>query len=452
SVKAAVEKAEMEEGDMVMLNDPFSGGTHLPDITLVAPVMDSRGKPLFYAANRAHHSDVGGISPGSMPLSESIFQEGIIIPPVKIVSKGSLNRDILNLVMSNVRTPLEREGDFTAQIMANMTGIRRIKELLANCGTEALLQYSREIIDYSARMVEQVVSALPDGNYFFEDCLDDDGQGAARIPIVLNLEISGSRAVLDFSQSADQVRGCVNAVRSITLSCVLYVFRCLVRDDIPANSGCLAPLKVITRKGSVVDALFPCAVAGGNVETSQRIVDVILGALAQASTDSIPAASQGTMNNMAMGGFDPYKGQPFTYYETLAGGMGASCRGQGASAVHSHMTNTLNTPVEALEHSYPLLVREYSLRKDSGGSGQHCGGDGLVRELEPLCSCEISILSERRCIAPYGILGGEAGKTGKNLIYRNGRWHAAPGKFQDRLKPGERLRIMTPGGGGYGPA
>lgn len=450
SVKAAVEEMDLSDGDMVMLNDPFRGGTHLPDITLVAPVFSQGEKPVFYVANRAHHSDVGGMSAGSMPLSSSIFQEGLIIPPVKIMEKGHIRQDIMNIILSNVRTPVEREGDFSAQIMANLTGIKRTRELIERYGQGLALEYAQALMNYSALMIRNTISLIPDGAYSFTDHLDDDGRGESMIPISLDLNIKGEKAVLDFSRSSDQVPGCVNAVRAITLSCVLYVFRCLVQDDIPANSGCMRPLKVITRPGSVVDALFPSPVAGGNVETSQRIVDVILGALSRAMPGKIPAASQGTMNNTAMGGVDPATGRAFTYYETIAGGMGASPAGAGQSAVHSHMTNTLNTPVEALEHSYPFLVKKYGLRYASGGAGIHAGGDGLEREIEVLAPCEVTVISERRLSFPYGLAGGQPGKKGRNRIFRNGEWVDMPGKFQAGLSPEDRLLIMTPGGGGYG--
>ena len=295
------------------------------------------------------------------------------------------------------------------------------------------------------------IAALPDGCYRFADQLDGDGIEARDILIHLELEISGDQARLDFSGSAPQVRGSVNAVYAITLSAVLYVFRSLAREDIPTNAGCLRPLTVICKKGTVVDAVFPAAVAGGNVETSQRIVDVILGALAQALPAAIPAASQGTMNNITVGGFDPDRGRPFAYYETLAGGSGAGQGFAGETAIHSHMTNTLNTPIEALEFSYPFQVSEYSIRRNSGGHGRHRGGDGLVREIRLLADAEVTVLSERRAHAPYGLGGGAAGRPGRNLIQSGGSIREMPGKFSEQLKQGDLVRIETPGGGGYGP-
>jgi len=448
SVKAAIESIPMEEGDMVVLNDPFKGGTHLPDITLVAPVFS--GDLAFYVANRAHHADVGGITAGSMPLSSSIFQEGIIIPPLKLVEQGQINTSMLNFILNNVRTPQERDGDFAAQIMANLTGVRRAKELIAKYGLKETFQYARALIDYAATLMRSVIETIPDGVYTFEDVLDDDGFDARSIPIHVRLTIDGTGVIVDFNGSGGQVRGSLNAVKAITLSAVLYVFRSLVHETIPTNAGCLDPIKVVTRTGTIVDAEFPAAVAGGNVETSQRIVDVVLGALAQALPDKIPAAGQGTMNNVTMGGYDSDRNRPFAYYETLGGGMGASAFNSGESAIHSHMTNTLNTPVEALEYTYPFLVREYSVRRETGGQGNTTGGDGLVREIQLLGAAEVTVLSERRERGPYGLFGGKPGTPGKNTVIQNNIARKMPGKFHVNLDPGDVLRIETPGGGGYG--
>ncbi|WP_045219290.1 hydantoinase B/oxoprolinase family protein [Desulfonatronum thioautotrophicum] len=450
SVQAAMAEP-MGPGDMIVLNDPFKGGTHLPDITLVAPVFAKGGHaPEFYVANRAHHADVGGMTAGSMPLSTSIFQEGVIIPPLKLVENGQIDAKLLRFFLNNVRTPQEREGDFSAQVMANMTGVRRTRELLAKYAPETVRFYARALNDYAETMTRTAVARIPAGTYRFEDRLDGDGLGREDIAIRLEMTADGHQILLDFSASDDQVPGPVNAVRAITLSACLYVFRCLVRESIPANAGCLRPLTVTTRPGSVVDALFPAAVAGGNVETSQRIVDVILGALAQALPDVIPAASQGTMNNVSIGGFDPRRQRPFAYYETLAGGMGASRHVPGASAVHAHMTNTLNTPVEALEYAYPFLVREYSVRRGSGGAGKMPGGDGLVREIALEAPAEVTVLSERRVRGPYGIQGGKPGAPGRNILIRNGMSESKPGKFTTQVATGDAVRVETPGGGGYG--
>jgi N-methylhydantoinase B len=450
SVKSALASIHWRAGDMVMLNDPFKGGTHLPDITLVAPVFAGKETPSFYVANRAHHADVGGMSSGSMPLSTSIFQEGIIIPPLRIVERGKIDQKVMGLLLNNVRTPGEREGDFAAQIMANITGVRRAQELIRKYTLPAVEFYARGLMDYAERMTRSTIRGIPDGTYTFEDFMDDDGFDSENIRIHVSMTIKGDEAILDFARSHPQVRGGINAVYAITLSAVLYVFRALVKRDIPTNAGCLRPLRVLTRRGSVVDARFPAAVAGGNVEMSQRIVDVVLGALSKGLPAEIPAANQGTMNNVTIGGIDPRNGKPFAYYETIGGGMGATAGSDGESAVHSHMTNTLNTPIEALEYSYPFLVTAYEIRRGTGGEGMHRGGDGMVREIQLLSDAEVTVLSERRSVPPYGLLGGECGATGKNIIIQDGERKEKSGKFSASLKKGDILRIETPGGGGYG--
>jgi N-methylhydantoinase B len=450
SVKSAIDNVAMEEGDMVILNDPFKGGTHLPDITVVAPVFAGQEKPSFYVANRAHHADVGGMSSGSMPLSTSIFQEGIIIPPLKIVEKGNINQGLMRFFLNNVRTPDEREGDFAAQFMGNTTGVRRTDELIRKYGLDTVDYYAKSLMDYAERVTRHTIQTIPDGVYVFEDFMDDDGITPEKIKIKVAITIQGDQAILDFTESDPQASGSINAVYAITLSAVLYVFRALVEKDIPTNAGILRPIEVVADTGTIVDARFPAAVAGGNVETSQRIVDVILGAFSQALPEIVPAASQGTMNNVTIGGVDPRDGGPFAYYETIGGGMGASARDDGESGVHSHMTNTLNTPIEALEYSYPFLVTEYSIRRDTGGKGTHMGGDGLIREIQLLSDAEITVLSERRRFPPYGLQGGQPGSVGKNLIVSDGKEIRKPGKFSAFLKKNDIVRIETPGGGGFG--
>ena len=449
SVKSAIENVDLKEGDMVILNDPYKGGTHLPDVTIVAPVFLGQKKPQFFVANRAHHADIGGMSAGSMPLSTSIFQEGIIIPPLKIVEGGEIVEPLMKFLINNVRTPYEREGDFTAQIMANMTGIKRIEELIHNYGLEMVKNYALAIMDYSEKILRRRLKDIPNGIYKFEDYMDDDGIEREKIKIAVQITIDDDTVVVDFKESDDQVKGSINAVYSITLSAVLYVFRSLIKDEIPTNAGLLRPITLITRKGSIVDAKFPASVAGGNVETSQRIVDVLLGALSKALPDEIPAASQGTMNNITIGGINESNDQPFTYYETIGGGMGACSFANGESAVHSHMTNTLNTPIEALEFTYPMMVEEYSIRKNSGGKGKFRGGDGIVRQIRLLNDAEITMLTERRRFAPYGLMGGEPGKVGENIIISNGEKKKMPSKFNVTLKKGDVIRIETPGGGGF---
>lgn len=450
SVKSAIRSVKFKKGDMVVLNDPFKGGTHLPDITIVAPVFAERRRPCFFVANRAHHADVGGMSSGSMPLSRNIFQEGIIIPPMKLVEGGNIDRKIFAFFLNNVRTPVEREGDFSAQIMANLTGVKRVEEIIEKYGLRMVNYYAKALMNYSEKMTRKVISEIPDGEYEFEDYMDDDGISEKRIPVKVRITIEGEVATLDFSESSPQVQGSINGVHAITLSAVLYVFRSLIKEDIPTNAGCLRPIKVITRKGTIVDAEFPSAVAGGNVELSQRIVDVILGALSKAIPKKVPSASQGTMNNVTIGGVDSRNGKVFAYYETLGGGMGASKHFDGESAVHCHMTNTMNTPVEALEYAYPFLVREYSIRRGTGGKGARRGGDGIVREIELLSDAEVTVLSERRKHPPYGLFGGRPGARGRNIIISNGRRMVKGGKFHATLKKGDIIRIETPGGGGYG--
>jgi N-methylhydantoinase B len=450
SVKSAIDNVSMEDGDMVILNDPYKGGTHLPDITVVAPVFAGEKVPSFYVANRAHHADVGGMSSGSMPLSTSLFQEGIIIPPLKLVERGTVDRKMMSFLLNNVRTPKEREGDFAAQIMGNITGIRRMRELIDKYSLRTVKFYAKRLMDYAERVTRQAIMGIPDGTYSFEDFMDDDGFSDERVRIHVSVTIQQDNAVVDFRTSSPQVGGSINAVYAITLSAVLYVFRSLVEKDIPTNGGILRPISVLTRRGTVIDARFPAAVAGGNVETSQRIVDVILGALAEALPDKIPAASQGTMNNVTIGGIDPRSGRPFAYYETIGGGMGATARGDGESGVHSHMTNTLNTPMEALEYSYPFLVTEYSIRRGTGGKGLYKGGDGIVREIHLQSDAEITVLSERRRLPPYGLHGGESGGLGRNIIFRGKQSMVKPGKFSTSLKKNDIVRIETPGGGGYG--
>ena len=353
SVAAAIAAHSPGAGDIVMLNDPFAGGTHLPDITLVMPVMAGRSTPLFYVANRAHHSDIGGAQPASMGLNEEIYQEGLRIPPVRLARRGRLERDVMAMLLANVRTPAEREGDLTAQIAACRLGERRLLEMGKKFGARKIAFYLDALQDYSARLMEAALERMPDGVYDAEDFLDDDGYADRPVRIRVRIEIRGRRARVDFDGSDAQCRGGVNAVMAITQSAVFYVFRCLLGEDVPACAGLMSPIEVAAPEGTVVNAQPPAAVAAGNVETSQRIVDVLLRALAQAAPGAIPAASCGSMNNVSFGGKDqrndPSKGAPFAYYETVAGGMGAGPRADGLSGVHTHMTNSLNTPIEALE-------------------------------------------------------------------------------------------------------
>jgi N-methylhydantoinase B/oxoprolinase/acetone carboxylase alpha subunit len=449
SVQAALRAVTFEKGDLVILNDPYRGGTHLPDITVISPVF--RGRRLeFFVANRAHHSDVGGMTPGSMPLATELFQEGLIIPPLKLYARGRLNKDVFDLLLANVRTPDERRGDLLAQVAANEVGRARIEEAVGRFGAAKVRRYAVLVQDYSERFLRQTLRDIPDGEYAFEDALDDDGISDRPIRIAVRITVRGDRAIVDFAGSAPQTAGGVNANFAITCSAVLYVFRCLVEDDIPFNTGLMRPLTIRAPRGSIVNADFPAACAGGNVETSQRIVDVLLGALAKAVPDRIPAASQGTMNNVAFGGYDPARKKHFAYYETIGGGMGAAATAPGLSGVHTHMTNSLNTPIEALENTLPLKIRSYRLRQGSGGRGAQPGGDGIVREYEFRVPVDLTVISERRRFPPYGAGGGEPAAPGRNSIDSRGRTRAIGGKDNVKLGPGDVLRIETPGGGGYG--
>ncbi len=361
-----------------------------------------------------------------------------------------MDRDLLDLILANVRTPEERLGDLQAQIAANQRGKVRLLELAGRYGHEEVVEAMEQLLAYTERTTRRLLASLPSGTYRFSDCLDDDGVIQEPVPITVAVTVEGDAARVDFSGSAPQRTGSVNAVYAITLSAVYYVFRCLLGLDVPDNAGCLVPIQVIAPPGTVVNALHPAPVAGGNVETSQRIVDVLLGALAQACPEKIPAASQGTMNNVTIGGFAPASRRAFAYYETIGGGMGARPNSDGPSAVHSHMTNTLNTPVEALEYAYPLRILRYEIRRGSGGAGLFRGGDGIRRDLQALVDCQVTLLTERRLRGPYGLAGGEPGQPGENLLIRDGKEIPLPGKGTVEMKAGEVLSLRTPGGGGYG--
>jgi len=521
SVAAAVAQCELEAGDVVMLNDPFLGGTHLPDITLVMPVYvrnasrnghklvpqvrarglaanlgaadlapaakkaRSHSLPDFYVASRAHHADVGGMFPGSMGPCREIYQEGLRIPPVKIMRGGRIVADILALLLNNVLTPEEREGDLGAQIAACQTGAQRLREICERYGVARAKRAAADLLVYSEEMMRAFLRTIPPGEYQAEDFLDDDGVDTHPVRIAVTIRVQTSLAApnrkrlatsekrttkserrtphltIDFTGSDPQVQGAVNAVEAITFSACFYVFRCLLQEDVPATSGLMRPIRVIAPLGTVVNAKPPSAVAGGNVETSQRIVDVLLKALAQAIPDRIPAAASGTMNNLTIGGIDlrlgnprlgdPRTGEPFAYYETIAGGMGARPTKDGVSGVHTHMTNSLNTPAEALEYAYPIRLRQYSLRANSGGAGLHNGGDGIIREIEVLTDAQVTLLADRRSRGPYGLAGGADGARGRTVIVRrDGAEEEIPGKTSVRLRSGERVRIESPGGGGWG--
>jgi N-methylhydantoinase B len=449
AILRAFDPAAMSPGDRFVLNDPFEGGTHLPDITLLAPVFAGDGgddeRPAFFVANRAHHADVGGRSAGSMPLSRHIDEEGVRIGPTR------LEPGTLDAIAERTRTPDERRGDLQAQLAALRVGVERLAEMCDRYGRPTVADRGRELQDYTARIMRSILADLPDGAYEFTDTLDDDGFDAESIAIRCRLTIDGDRATADFRGSDDQVAGPVNAVRAITVSAVNYVMRCLGPADLPSNSGVLEPVEILTRPGSVVDAEHPAAVAAGNVETSQRIVDVLLGCLAGAKPEAVPAASCGSMNNLTVGGTDPRRNVPFTYYETIAGGSGAGPNRDGAAAIHTHMTNTRNTPVEALEHAYPMRVERHHIRDGSGGEGRRRGGVGVVRQYSFAAAVELTLLTERRRRGPYGLAGGADGQPGINAVIEpDGTQRPLAGKQTLTLNPGQQLRIATPGGGGHG--
>jgi N-methylhydantoinase B len=451
-----------QDGDVVVLNDPYRGGTHLPDITMVSPVF-AGGEVVYFVASRAHHADVGGMSPGSLPLSTELYQEGLIIPPIKLLYSGWYNEGVLALITANSRAPEERLGDLEAQLAAHRVGENRLRSLMAEHGVGCVREHADALQAYSQRMTEAVIAAIPDGVYRFEDALEGDGQAEFPIPIRVTVQVDGSRMIVDFAGTAPQVAGNLNAVEAIVRSATWYCVRLLADDDVPVNHGCFEPVSVIVPPHSLLSPDFPAGVAVGNTETSQRIVDAVLGALAQAVPERIPAASQGTMNNVTFGGV--HNGQTFVYYETIAGGHGAGTDGDGLSGRHSHMTNTRNTPVEVIEYALPVRVTEYRLRDHSGGKGQCIGGDGVRRSYQFLAPATLTINSERRKYGPYGLQGGYRGRPGSNRVLRNpqstfpafgekadGKGENLAAKCMVQLQPGDTVIIETPGGGGWGPS
>jgi len=472
SVSAVLERLTLAAGQVAIVNDPFAGGTHLPDITLVGPAFSSTGRLLGYVAARAHHADVGGATPGSMPVGvrargdqmpeaeelPAAMSERYAVPPstslevraVTIDEEGLrvpprlLTDELVDELCAVARAPAERRGDLAAQRAAIATGCRRLSELASTHGEELLAERQSALIAYAEALLRAAIAKIPDGVYAFADSLDDDGAGRREIGIRVLVTITGDRAVLDFSDSDDEVAGPLNAVYAVTLSAVVYSFRLLLPEDAPTNHGIYAPLEVIAPAGSVLNAQPPRAVAAGNVETSQRIVDVVLGALAQALPDRIPAASSGTMSNLLIGD------DQLAYYEPIGGGAGAGASGAGASGIQTHMTNTRNTPIEALEHALPVRVWSYALRRGSGGGGTHRGGDGVVREIELLADATVTLIGERRRRPPYGLSGGGPGEPGCDTLRRGTREVHLPGKITFSGRAGDHLIIRTPGGGGYG--
>ncbi|MAG58728.1 MAG: 5-oxoprolinase [Planctomycetes bacterium] len=440
-----LERVDLKPGDLVLLNDPYRGGTHLPDVTLFAPVFLAGVKgPALGAMVRAHHADIGGGWPGSMGPATDLYGEGLVIPPVRLVREGVIDDDVLQMVLANTRTPDERRGDLLAQKSAVERGRDRLKGLAEEYGGKRLLAAVTALRAHAARVTRSMLRSLDDGTWTAEGHLDGPGTPCIRVRITKRR----ARLHVDFTGTDAEIDAPFNANEAITLSAVFYVVRLLVAEEVPTNSGCLDPVRVTIPNGCLLNANRPSPVAGGNVETSQRIVDVLLQALAAAAPDRVPASSQGTMNNLTVGG-RLADGSPFTFYETLGGGTGGGPRGPGESGIQSHMTNTLNTPVEALENAFPVLVRRYRLRDGSGGDGDHGGGDGLVREIELLAPARVTVLAGRRAEGAPGVGGGAAGAPGRDRVDGGGRWRRLPDDGSVTLDPGDAVRIETPGGGGF---
>ena len=434
---------EWQPGDMVIVNDPFLGGTHLPDVTVIAPIF-SAGKLSAFVANRAHHADIGAETPGSMPLSSRLEEEGMVIPPTRLIRAGKLDEAVMNRITDTVRSGHAGRGDFAAQISANRNGLLRLGELIDTMGLTVFQQSLDDLNDYAERLAQATLSSIPDGEYHFSDVMDDDGLGHEDLTIAVILRVKAHHVHVDFNGTAAQVEGNVNCPLSVAAAAVFYVFRCLMPPQTPACAGSFRPISLTAPTGCLLNAQYPAAVAAGNVETSTRVVDVVMGALAQALPERIPAASHGSMNNLAMGSAGDHRG--WDYYETIGGGMGAGPKVAGISAVQTHMTNTLNTPIEVLERNYPLRVTTYAVRDHSGGLGRHAGGNGIIRSFTFLQPATITLLTERRRHSPWGLNGGEAGLPGRNLLNDT----PLAGKVTLNVRRGDTLSIETPGGGGWG--
>ena len=441
AMKDIISQLDWHEGDMVIVNDPFLGGTHLPDITLIAPVF-FEGNLHSFIANRAHHADIGADSPGSMPLSKSLDEEGLIIPPTHLIEQGKMNADFMSKILSSIRSGSAAQGDFSAQISANHAGVERLHSLIQSLNTSTFLTALSELNDYGERIAQSVIDEIPNGKYSFSDVMDDDGLGHFNLKITASIDIQDQCVHVDFKGTSDQTEGNINCPLSVAAAAVYYVFRCLMPKQTPACAGSFRPITLTAPEGCLLNAKRPAAVAAGNVETSTRIVDVVMGALAKALPDKIPAASHGSMNNLAMGSVT----DGWDYYETMGGGMGASSSSDGIDAVQTHMTNTRNTPIEVMETSYPVRIKQYAIRKNSGGIGLHNGGDGLIREFEFLKPANVTLLTERRLSAPWGLNNGIDGGCGQNLL--NGK--ALTPKICFDVEAGDCLTIKTPGGGGWG--
>lgn len=455
SVKQALDDfgvENIEEGDMVVLNDPYRGGTHLPDITLIAPIY-YRGELVAFGGNRAHHADVGGISPGSMcGTSTEVCQEGVRIPPVKLYKNGKPVDDIFKLILAQVRTPQERAGDIRAQAAANYIAQRRMLELIDKYGLGVVRECTEELMNYSERKTRAEIEKIPDGEYEFTDYMEGDGIEDKKIKIHVKLTVKNNDMIFDYTGTDKQARGPINAVLAVTTSATYYVVRCITDPATPPNSGHYRPVRIIAPQGTLINPVFPAPVAGGNVETSQRITDVLLGALAQAAPERVIAACNGSMTNVTWGGINPEDGKPYAYYETVGGGFGARPTKDGIDGIHTHMTNTQNTPIEALEIKFPIRIEKYALRPDTGGAGKYRGGCGIEKDIRLIRGeARISILAERHLLHPYGLNGGKPGGVGESLVYtKSGKTIRLKSKDTATLKEGDLWIVRSPGAGGYG--
>jgi N-methylhydantoinase B len=446
AIRAVASLAPWHEGDVAIVNDPFLGGTHLPDVSLVAPVF-WEGAPVAFVTNRAHHADIGGMSPGSMPIATELIQEGVIIPPLKLYEGGVRNEALFALILRNTRSPGEREGDFAAQLAAIRTGERRLRDLLGRHGRDEVLARMADLQRYAERLTRAAISEVPSGEYIARDVMELPGDAFAEI--VVRVTVDGAGITFDFTGTSADQDASINAVAAVTRSAVAYVVRCLLPPDAPSNEGCFRPIHTILPEGSLVNASPGRAVSAGNVETSQRITDVCLRALAEALPGRIPASSAGSMTNFTFGGRRA-DGSTFAYYATIPGGAGAGPGGPGSSAIQTHMTNTANTPVESIEAVLPVRVWTFAVRTGSGGRGLHSGGDGVSYEVEFLADAEVAVIADRRVVGAPGLAGGEDGLAGRNTLLTAAGAAQLPGSFQRRVYAGDRLRIETPGGGGWG--
>lgn len=439
----AVREREPQPGETYVLNDPFEGGTHLPDVTIISPI-DIEGDIIGYGVTRAHHGDIGGISPGSMPAGATeIYQEGLRIPAVRLASNGTIDERVMSLLLANVRNPTQRQADLSAQLAATDRAGDRIRELVEEHGRDTVETAFDSVIDYARDRIETEIETIPDGVYTATECLEGDGVADEQIPIEVTVTVDDDTVAVDFSGTAAQVSGNMNAPGAVAKSAVYFVLRAVTDPEIPPNDGCYQPVDITIPEQSLLNPTPPAAVVGGNVETSQRTMDAVLAAFAEAIPDRVPAQGQGTMNNTIIGSRSD---EGFTYYETIGGGFGGRPTADGIDGIQVGMTNTLNTPIEALEAEYPMHVERYQLREGSGGDGKYRGGLGIIRSITTEVEATVSLLTERRQTRPRGLDGGEDGSAGENRINEE----VLPAKATIDIEAGDTVTIETPGGGGYG--